>query len=65
MLSISQMPIWRRARLVMRNRPWPFTGMVMRMPPISTWVTREKMMPASSNSETADMMSFSPGSTNT
>ena len=51
MLSISQMPICRRARLVMWNRPRPFTGMVMRMPPISTWVTMEKMMPASSSSD--------------
>ena len=65
MLSISQMPIWRRARLVMRNRPWPFTGMVMRMPPIITCVTMEKMMPASSSNDTADMISFKPGNTNT
>ncbi len=65
MLSISQMPICRRARFVMWNRPRPCTGMVTRMPPIITWVMTEKTIPASNSSETADMTSFNPGSTNT
>ena len=49
----------------MWNRPRPFTGMVIRMPPIITCVTMEKMMPASSSNDTADMISFNPGNTNT
>ena len=59
------MPICLRARLVMWNSPRPCTGMVMRMPPIITCVTMEKIMPASNSSDTADIINFKPGNTNT
>ena len=65
MLSISQMPSWRRQRLVMENRPRPLTGMVMRIPPISTCVTTENTRPTPSSMATAASTSFRPGSTNT
>ena len=37
----------------------------MRMPPIITCVTMEKIMPASNSSDTADTINFKPGNTNT
>ena len=65
MLSISQMAICLRARLVMANRPRPFTGMVMRMPPIIPWVATENTRPTSSRVDNAEAMSFRPGRMNT
>ena len=65
MLRISQMPIWRRARLVTASTPRPCTGMVKRMPPIIACVTTENTMPISSSIDTADITSRKPGSTNT